>query len=150
MLYLHQNRMHPIIQKYIEFNNFGRELGLHFTILEPGVVTHTLTITEKHLATPQTAHGGMLAAMMDAVLGVAALSVVCQDLKIVSTVEFKLNYLNPALLGDELSGESFIEQKGNRIVVVSGTIKALNRNKIIAKGIGTFNAYPASKVGFIL
>ena len=141
--------MHPIIEKYIEYNNFGRLLGLHFNIIEPGVVQHYLTITKDHLATPQTAHGGILSAMMDAVLGVAALSIVCQDMKIVSTVEFKLNYLNPALLGDELSGESFIEQKGNRIIVVSGTIKALQRDKIVAKGIGTFNAYPAAKVGLM-
>ena len=140
--------MHPIIKKYIEFNNFGRELGLNFTILEPGVVKHTLTITPKHLATPHTAHGGVTAAMMDAVLGVAALSLVCEEFKIVSTVEFKINYLNPALVGDELSGESIIEQKGNRIVIVSGTIKALNRDKVIAKAIGTFNAYPAEKIGF--
>jgi uncharacterized protein (TIGR00369 family) len=142
--------MHPIIKKYIEYNNFGRHLGLHFNIVEPGVVQHYLTITKEHLATPQAAHGGVLSAMMDAVLGVAALSLVCVDLKIVSTVEFKLNYLNPALLGDELSGESFIEQKGNRIIVVSGTIKAANRNVIISKGIGTFNAYPAAKVGLMV
>jgi uncharacterized protein (TIGR00369 family) len=142
--------MHPIIEKYIAFNNFGKHLGLHFTILEPGVVNHTLIITPEHLATPHTAHGGVLAAMMDAVLGVAALSLVCNDNNIVSTVEFKLNYLNPCLLGDELSGEAFIEQAGKRIIIVSGTIKSVNRNKIIAKAIGTFNAYPAIKAGLIL
>ncbi|MHB8260686.1 MAG: PaaI family thioesterase [Bacteroidia bacterium] len=141
--------IHPIIEKYIEYNNFGRNLGLHFTIIEPGVVQHTLTITKDHLATPKTAHGAVAAAMMDAVLGVAALSAVCESYRIVSTVEFKINYLNPALLGDELSGESIIEQKGNRIIVVSGTIKAVNRNVVIAKGIGTFNAYPAAKVGLM-
>lgn len=142
--------MHPIIKKYIEFNNFGRDLGLHFDIIEPGLVKHTMIVTEKHLATPHTAHGGVTAAMMDAVLGVAALSLSCLDLKIVSTVEFKINYLNPALLGDELSGESVIEQKGNRIIIVSGTIKSLNRDKVVAKAIGTFNAYPAEKIGFVL
>lgn len=141
--------IHPIIKKYIEYNNFGRYLGLHFDVTQPGVVQHYLTITKEHLATPQAAHGGLVSAMMDAVLGVAALSMVCEDNKIVSTVEFKLNYLNPALLGDELSGESFIEQKGNRIIVVSGTIKAVNRDVVVAKGIGTFNAYPASKVGLM-
>jgi uncharacterized protein (TIGR00369 family) len=142
--------MHPIIKKYIEFNNFGKELGLNFTIVEPGVVNHYLTISAKHLATPHTAHGGVVAAMMDAVLGVAALSLVCDDLNIVSTIEFKLNFLNPCLLGDELSGESVIEQKGKRIIIVSGTIRSVNRNKIIAKAIGTFNAYPAAKAGLIL
>ena len=142
--------MHPIIEKYIEYNNFGKYLGLHFTIVKPGVVNHSLTITKDHLATPQTAHGGMLAAMMDAVLGVAALSLVCDDNNIVSTVEFKLNYLNPCLLGDELSGEATIEQAGKRIIIVSGTIRSVNRNKVIAKAIGTFNAYPASKAGLII
>ncbi len=142
--------MHPIIEKYIEFNKFGKDLGLHFTIEKPGVVNHFLTITQKHLTTPHTAHGGVIAAMMDAVLGVAALSLVCEELKIVSTVEFKINYLNPCLLGDELGGESVIEQKGNRIIIVSGTIRSVNRDKTIAKAMGTFNAYPAAKAGVIL
>jgi|ERR1700744_5949201 len=142
--------MHPIIQKYIEFNNYGKDLGLHFDIVEPGVVNHYLTIGQKHLATPHTAHGGVVAAMMDAVLGVAALSLVCEDMKIVSTVEFKLNFLNPCLLGDELSGESVIDHRGSRIIIVSGTIRSVNRNKVIAKAIGTFNAYPAAKAGLIL
>ena len=142
--------MHPIIEKYIEFNSYGRDLGLHFKIESPGVVSHFLTIKKNHLATPHTAHGGVIAAMMDAVLGVAALSLVCEDLNIVSTVEFKLNFLNPCLLGDELSGESTIEHRGKRIIIVSGTIKSVNRNKVIAKAIGTFNAYPAAKAGLIL
>ena len=142
--------MHPIIEKYIEFNNFGKYLGLNFTIVEPGVVNHYLTITKEHLATPRTAHGGVLAAMMDAVLGVAALSLVCNDNNIVSTVEFKLNYLNPCLLGDKLSGDAIVEHAGKRIIIVSGTIRSINRDMVIAKAIGTFNAYPAIKAGLIL
>ena len=137
-----------IIQKYEEFNKFGAELGLHFEVEAPGIVNHRLTITQKHLATPVAAHGGVIAAMMDAVLGVAALSVSSESMNIVSTVEFKINYFNPCLLGDELVGESVIERAGKRIIIVSGTIKAANRNnEIIAKAMGTFNAYPAMKVG---
>jgi len=142
--------MHPIIKKYIEFNNFGRDLGLHFDIIEPGLVKHTMTVTERHLATPFTAHGGATAAMMDAVLGVAALSLSCLDFKIVSTVEFKINYLNPALLGDELSGESIIEQKGNRIIIVSGTIKSVNRDKVIAKCLSVTVIVCFTKPGSII
>jgi uncharacterized protein (TIGR00369 family) len=140
--------MNIIIDKYIEYIKFVKELGLHFEIEAPGKVNHRLTIKPQHLATPSAAHGGVIAAMMDAVLGVAALSVSSQNLNIVSTVEFKINYFNPCLLGDNLVGESVIERAGKRIIIVSGTIKAANRNdEIIAKAMGTFNAYPALKVG---
>ncbi|MBS1646857.1 MAG: PaaI family thioesterase [Bacteroidetes bacterium] len=142
--------MNIIIEKYIEFNKFGKELGLHFEIEAPGVVHHRLTIKPQHLATPAAVHGGVIAAMMDAVLGVAALSISSQNMNIVSTVEFKINYFNPCLLGDELIGESYIERAGKRIIIVSGVIKTANRNnEIIAKAMGTFNSYPALKVGLI-
>ena len=51
----------------------------------------TFTIQEKHLATPVAAHGGALAALADALIGVAALSAVAEELKLVSTIEFKIN-----------------------------------------------------------
>ena len=141
--------MHKGVVKFFnQKNKFGKELGLHFEVEAPGKVNHTLTIKPQHLATPAAAHGGVIAAMMDAVLGVAALSVSSQNLNIVSTVEFKINYFNPCLLGDLLVGESVIERAGKRIIIVSGTIKAANRNdEIIAKAMGTFNSYPALKVG---
>jgi hypothetical protein len=42
-----------------------------------------------------------------------------------------------------------VEQKGNRLIVVSGDIFCVNRgNILIAKSIGTFNAYAAEKAGF--
>ena len=96
------------------------------------------------MATPTTIHGGMIAAMMDAVIGVAGLSAVAQEGKLVSTVEFKISYYNPALLGDTLTGKGKVEKKGNRIIYASGEIYNQN-NKIIAKALGTLNAYPIEK-----
>lgn len=140
-----------LIEQYIAKNNFGRELGMDFKIIQPGVVHYFLTIQQKHLATHIAAHGGVISALMDSVLGVTALSESLTDHNAVSTVEFKINYLSPALLGDELFGIGKIEQKGKRLIIVSGDIMCPNRNNItIAKGIGTFNAYPALKAGFIL
>ena len=135
-----------IIEKYIEHNNYGKVLGMHFTIIETGLVHYHLTITKEHLATPKAVHGGVIAAFMDSILGVAALSCSQQNNNVVSTIEFKINYLAPALLGDELLGIGKVEQLGNRIIISSGDVFCTNRgNKLIAKALGTFNAYPLEK-----
>jgi len=86
---------------------------------------------------------------MDGLLGVTGLSAVENDKKVVSTVEFKINFLSPALLNDQLLGIGKVEQKGNRLIIISGDIICPERNNIvIAKAIGTFNAYPAEKAGY--
>ena len=137
-----------IIEQYIAHNNFGKILGMDFKIIEPGLVHYFMTIKEEHLSTPKVAHGGVIATLMDGVLGVAALSNVVVQNKVVSTVEFKINYLAPALLGDQLFGIGKIDHMGNRIIITSGDIICINRNNIlIAKAMGTFNAYPFEKAG---
>lgn len=138
-----------LIQQYIDTNHFGRTLGMDFKIIEPGVVHYFLTINQTHLSTPKAAHGGVVAALMDGILGLAALSKVIDEHKAVSTVEFKINYLAPCLLGDELFGTGKIESQGKRIIITSGDIMCTNRNNImLAKAIGTFNAYPLERAGY--
>lgn len=140
-----------IIGQYIKDNNFGRVVGMDFKIIEPGVVHYFLKINESHLSTPRATHGGVIAAMMDGVLGVAALSKTVLENRIVSTVEFKINYLAPSLLGDELMGVGKIENAGKRLMITSGDIVCTNRNNlVIAKAMGTFNAYPVEKAGYVI
>lgn len=138
-----------LIEQYIANNHFGKTIGMNFEIIEPGLVHYFITINQEHLATPIAAHGGVISALMDGLLGVTALSVTAIDKKIVSTVEFKINFLSPALLGDNIKGIGKLEQKGNRLIITSGDIICPSRNNIIiAKALGTFNAYPAEKSGF--
>ena len=47
---------------------------MELTILKPGSIEYEMKVLEKHLATLTAAHGGMIAGMMDGVLGVSALS----------------------------------------------------------------------------
>jgi uncharacterized protein (TIGR00369 family) len=89
----------------------------------------------------------VISALMDSVLGISALSMVCTDDKIVSTVEMKLNFLAPVRLGDQLTGTAIVLSKGNRIVVTEAEIKNQN-GLLVAKGMGTFNAYPKEKAGY--
>lgn len=140
---------HLLIEKYIQDNHFGKLLGMDFTILAEGVVDYRLTVKPEHLATPNSAHGGLIAALVDASLGVAGLSAVCELEKVVSTVEYKLNFLAPVYPGDILLAKSQVIQKGKRLLVASSDVFAENReNKLVAKAIGTFNAYEASRAGY--
>lgn len=143
------NNLHgnPLIQAYITLNNFGRLLGMDFEIEAPGKVVYRMKITNDLLATPAAAHGGSIAGLMDAALGVAGLSAVCEEGKVVSTLEMSVRFLAPAKPGDELTALANIISKGNRILVVQAEI--FNQNQtLIAIGNGTFNAYPKEKAGF--
>ena len=138
---------HPLIKAYIEGNHFGSLIGMGFRILEKGSVEYYLKIEEKHLATPAAAHGGCIAALVDALLGVSALSAVCEDGKVVSTVEFKLNFLRPVLLNDSLKGLGEVVKAGNRIIFTEGKIFN-QKGEIVVTASGTFNAYPKEKAGY--
>lgn len=136
--------MEDLIEIYHKVNQFGRENGMKLTIVKPGEIIYEMEVLEKHLATKTTIHGGMIAAMMDGVIGVAALSDVVRENKLVATVEYKINYFKPAYLGDKLKGLGRIDFKGKRIIATSGEIYNQN-NEIVAKAMGTFNAYPVEK-----
>ena len=107
---------------YNKINNFGRLLDMKFEVTEPGRIIYSMPVTEDILATTSTAHGGALAAFMDAIIGVASLSAVAEEGKLVSTVEFKINYLTPALLNDQLRGFGKVIKKGKRIIITQGKI----------------------------
>ncbi len=139
----------PLFTRYIQNNHFGDYLGMNFQVISSGKVDYRLVITKNHLATPLSAHGGVIAALIDGALGVAALSVVSKDNKVVSTVEYKVNFLAPAFMGDQLCARAEVLTRGKRLLVVTCDVYCENKdNQIIAKAMGTFNAYPAEKAGY--
>jgi uncharacterized protein (TIGR00369 family) len=143
-----KKKMENLIELYKKVNKYGEANEMRLSIEKPGEIIYEMEIKEQHMATPIAAHGGAVAGMMDGVLGVAALSITAPEGKLVSTVEFKINFFNPVYKGDILEGRGKVESKGKRILVCSGEIKAKNRDVVIAKAMGTFNAYPFEKAGF--
>lgn len=138
--------MNKFLKKYNDVNAFGRLLGLKLTVLKPGKIAYSLFIKDEHLSNPMAVHGGVLAAMMDAILGVACLSRSVENNRLVSTVEFKLNYYAPIKPGDELLGVGEVVFEGNKIMSAEGRIYSLqNGMEVVCKGLGTFNAYPVDK-----
>lgn len=136
-----------LIQVYQNTNQFGKDQGMVLNKFDAEGIEYELLIQDKHLATPTTAHGGVIAAFMDGILGVAALYVSSENANLVSTVEFKINYLSPVRKGDILIGKGSIVSKGKRIIVASGEITRKSDGESVAIATGTFNAYPYEKSG---
>ncbi|MCB9061650.1 MAG: PaaI family thioesterase [Halobacteriovoraceae bacterium] len=130
---------------YKKINSYDRHMGLDFSIDGPGDITYHLEVTKIHLSSPGTAHGAVTAGMMDATLGMTALSHAVTEDKFCSTVEFKINFITPVKEGDVLIGKGQIDHKGKSLVIVSGQIKKKEDNKLVATGLGTFNLYPMEK-----
>lgn len=143
------NQTNVLLEKYIENNLFGKLIGMDFEIVSEGNVNYYLTISQNHLATPHAAHGGVISSLVDGALGVAGLSCVYKENKVVSTIEYKINFLSPAHINDKLVAKAKVEQKGNRILIISCEVYCVNKsNSLLAKALGTFNAYNAEKAGY--
>lgn len=134
-----------VLKTYNQWNKFGDLMQMHFSVIDKGEIAYYMTVTEEHLATPIAAHGGSLAALMDATLGVCALTEVCEEMKVVSTVNMNMSFLHPANLGDQLIGRGKVVKSGKRIIFVEAQIFN-QKEQLIATGSATMNAYPVHKL----
>jgi len=133
-----------ILEIYNKYNNFGRLFDMDYKVVTPGHIEYSMVVKDSHLATATAMHGGAMSGFMDGVLGVAALSAVEAENKVVSTIEFKINYLSAVFLGDELKGIGVVLRKGKRILLAEGKIYNQN-NELVATATGTFNSYSFEK-----
>jgi uncharacterized protein (TIGR00369 family) len=138
-----------LLAGYNKVNAYGESNGMVLSVSAPGQAEYSMIIRTEHLSSPGTAHGGVLAGLMDAVLGAAALTQAFTAGDFVSTVEFKINYLHPVHLGDKLRAVGKVDHEGKSLLVASGVIYRQLPNEPteipVAQGVGTFNRYPASK-----
>ena len=141
------NFREALIKKYSSTNRFGKVLGMELTKFEKEGIEYKMKVVADHLATPTTAHGGVIAGYMDGILGVAALYASSEHGNLVSTVEFKINYLAPVFKGDILIGKGVVVSAGKRIIVTKGEIINEKSGHQVAIATGTFNSYPYEKSG---
>lgn len=144
---MHDLNSNALILSYIAQNQFGKLLDMNFKIKDVGIVEYSLKIKEIHLATPNAVHGGVLSSLLDATVGVGALSTVCMENKVVATVEMKVTFFAPALLDDQLICASKLLKKGNRLIFMEAEVHNQN-GVLIAKSSATLNAYSMVKAGY--
>jgi len=136
--------MNTLLDIYNKVNTYGNVRNMEFKVETPGHITYTFPLNKSEESSPGVIHGGSVAGFMDAVMGVAALSLATESGNLVSTVEFKLNFLAPVYSSDVLKGEGKVIFSGKRIYVTEG--KIWNQDDVlISMATGTFNAYPAEK-----
>lgn len=146
---LHMLTPEQFITHYRTICHFDQDNGLKFEVTSPGDVTYYMTVLDKHLSSPGWSHGGAIAGFMDCVLGMSALSLSIENNNLVSTVEFKMNFIRPAKLGEKLIGKGKIDYKGKSLIIASADIHT-EKGELVAKGLGTFNSYPMEKKGALL
>jgi uncharacterized protein (TIGR00369 family) len=147
--FLDAEAFQTVLSLYNQHNIFARENGMTLHVETPGHVRYEMVVEEKHCSSPGHCHGGVLAGLMDAVLGSAALTYAFTKGELCATVEFKINFCQPALVGQKLIAEAQIDHKGKRLVVCSGEIRNAQTGEVLNKGLGTFNLYPMGKKEFL-
>lgn len=135
------------IELFRSINRYDLDNAMAFEIHAPGSITYRMTIQDKHLSSPNTAHGAAIAGFMDCVLGLSALSEAITRDNLTSTVEFKINYIRPVKLGEELVGTGRVVHKGKSLIISAGEIHS--NGELVALGQGTFNTYPFTKKDFL-
>ena len=139
--------MIDLIEEYIKSNHFGAFVGMDFELINPGTTLYRIEIKNQHLATPNMSHCGLISALLDASMGVGALSLVAMNNQVVSTVEMKVNFLRAVRLGDQLCAKSIVIRKGKNTIVMQS--EARNQDdKLVAISSGTFFVLPAAVSGF--
>lgn len=113
---------------------FYRLVGMEVLRADDDGSEFRIDIDDRHLQAYGTAHGGVLAGLIDAAMGLAILARVPD--RGCATVELKVNFLAPATHGP-LSARGRVVSQGRRTVVawaeaadVAGTL--------VACGLGTF------------
>lgn len=121
---------------------FYRLIGMEVTRADEAGSQFRLTVTDEHLQAYGTAHGGILAGLVDAAMGLAILAVVPEG-EGCATVEMKLNFLAPAPAGTELTGHGRVLHLGRRLVVAAGEAHDAE-GRPIAVGQATFARFTAA------
>lgn len=104
----------------------------------PEGVLSPIVIADRYAGPPGTAHGGIVAAYLDEVLGAA---VVRATGRVNVTGELTVRYVCPVPLETPLLGRGWLAQDHGRYVDVEGRLEELGTGRILATARGRF--FPA-------
>ena len=116
---------------------FIREMGVELTSIEDGWCETHLVAERKHKQQHGLIHAGVMATMSDHTAGCAARGKVGMDQDVL-TVEFKINFLRPAV-ADRLRCRSHVLRAGKTLVICESEVYAQKKSeeKLVAKATVT-------------
>jgi len=125
---------------------FIKEVGFKAIHMERGYLESHLKIRNRHRQQDNYIHAGVIATMADHTAGYAAFSLVPEEFRIL-TIEFKINFLEPAY-GEALICRSRILREGGQILVGESEVfdQRKEEEKLVAKAMVTLRAIHQSKI----
>jgi len=125
---------------------FVADVGFEAIRLERGFLESRLFISPRHRQQDGYIHAGVLATMADHTAGYAGYTVIPDDKRIL-TVEFKINFLNPAAGGEIRCRARIIREGGTIVIGESEVFDVLREREVVAaKALVTLIAVPASRI----
>lgn len=124
-----------IMEEQVPFN---RLLGIRGERVERGRAVLVLPVRPEFVGDFRrpALHGGVLSSLIDTAGGVAAWSALGPG-ESVSTVDLRVDYLEPAGLSGPLRAEAELVRKGNRVCHVR--VKLTQEGVLVAEGRGVYN-----------
>lgn len=120
---------------FTERNNFRSTLGIEVVSVDAGTAVLALPVKEHLLQTSMFVHGGVLAVMIDAVIGTAVRSVLPGGVPAV-TAEMNVNFIRPVKDGT-IYARGQVVHPGSSLVVGSADIEDAE-GRLLATGRATF------------
>jgi uncharacterized protein (TIGR00369 family) len=129
-----------LLQEMEDFSPFNRLLGLKGEEAEPGRVVMLLPVREDFIGDPRrpALHGGVISSLIDTAGGAAAWTAL-EHGETVSTVDLRVDFLEPANLDSPLRAEAELLRKGSRVCHVRVTVTQGSR--LVADGRGVYNIH---------
>ena len=101
------------IRRKLVRQHFMHLIGADLTMIAAGRVEAELPLGQQHLQQRGFAHGGLVATMADLVAGFAAVTLVPDDVGVV-TSDLKISYLNPGV-GHKIRAIGWVLKAGRRL-----------------------------------
>ena len=139
-------RARQVLKTMEEFSPFNRLLGLKGESIEPGRVVLLLPVREAFEGDPRrpALHGGVISSLIDTAGGAAAWSVL-EHGESVSTVDLRVDYLEPAGLEAPLRAEAELVRRGNRVCHVK--VSVTQGTRLVADGRAVYNIHRGRRDG---
>jgi len=130
-----------MMEEHVPFN---RMLGIRGESVEVGRAVLVLPVREEFVGDPRrpALHGGVLSSLIDTAGGVASWSALPEG-ETVSTVDLRVDYLEPARLAGPLRAEAFVVRKGKRVCHVR--VALTQDGTLVAEGVGVYSIHRRKK-----
>ncbi|OYN86460.1 PaaI family thioesterase [Parenemella sanctibonifatiensis] len=132
------------VQHHLDAAAFMNQLAMKVTELTQTSITFSVVVNESHLGGANgAAHGGVITGWLDTAADFALIGTIGQP---VPTIDFTVNFLRPAVLGDQLTLIGKVVRPGRTASIAEAELHSSN-GKLLALGRGSYASSVANGAG---